>query len=413
MNIFETCESNVRLYCRTFPAVFSRAKGSEVFDTSGKRYIDFFCGAGALNYGHNNDHLKQRVVDYLSSDGIIHALDSSTVAKREFLEQFQQTILRPRQLDYKVQFCGPTGTNSGEAALKLARKVTGRTGVFAFTGAFHGMSLASLSVSASRRTRASAGVPLGNTTFIPYADGPKGPFDSIAYMERLLDDPCSGVDVPAAVIVETVQMEGGVYVAPPEWLLALRQLTQKHGIVLICDDIQIGCGRAGHFFSFERAGITPDLVMLSKSISGYGFPMALLLIRPELDRWRPGEHTGTFRGNQLSFVGATAGLDFWKDSAFERGIREKGELLGQLVRGPLGPAAEKIRGIGMVHAIDLAQDGGSERARQVQVRCFERGLIIELCGREDTALKAMPPLTATTAELEEGCAILHDALQAV
>ncbi|WP_438010590.1 diaminobutyrate--2-oxoglutarate transaminase [Sorangium sp. So ce321] len=411
MTIFEARESNVRLYCRKFPVVFSRARGSEVFDTSGKRYIDFLSGAGALNYGHNNEHLKRRLVDYLSSDGIVHALDTHTVAKREFLEQFQQTILHPRQLDYKVQFCGPTGTNSVEAALKLVRKVTGRTGVFAFAGAFHGMTLGSTSISSGRQVRASAGVPLANTTFIPYQDGPGGPFDSLAYMERLLEDPCSGVDLPAAVFVETIQMDGGVYVASPEWLKALRQLTQKHGILLVCDDIQVGCGRAGSFFSFERAGITPDLVTLSKSISGYGFPMALLLMRPELDQWRPGEHTGTFRGNQISFVGATAALDFWKSAAFESSIQQNGQLLSRTIRERLAPGGA-VRGIGMVYGIDLAQEGGFERARQVQARCFDQGLIIELCGRADAVLKVLPPLTTGAAQLEEGCAILHEALRA-
>ncbi|AUX42314.1 diadenosine tetraphosphatase [Sorangium cellulosum] len=411
MTIFESRESNVRLYCRSFPVVFSRARGSEVFDTAGKRYIDFLSGAGALNYGHNNETIKRRLVDYLSSDGIVHALDTHTVAKREFLEQFQQTILYPRQLDYKVQFCGPTGTNSVEAALKLARKVTGRTGVFAFTGAFHGMTLGSASISSGRQVRASTGIPLANTTFIPYEDGPRGPFDSLAYMERLLEDSCSGVDLPAAVFVETVQMDGGVYVASPEWLKGLRQLTQKHGILLACDDIQAGCGRAGSFFSFERAGITPDLVTLSKSISGYGFPMALLLMRPELDQWRPGEHTGTFRGNQMSIVGATAALDFWKDGAFESSIQKSGQLLSRILREQLAPGGA-VRGIGMAYGIDLAQEGGYERARQVQARCFKQGLIIELCGRHDTVLKVLPPLTTGAAQLEEGCAILHEALRA-
>lgn len=407
--IFETSESNVRLYCRTFPAVFDRAKGSEVFDTTGKRYIDFFSGAGTLNYGHNNDFIKRRVIDYLSRDGIMHALDKHTVAKRELLLGLRQTILAPRGLDYKVQFCGPTGTNSVEAALKLVRKVTGRTGVFAFTGAFHGMTLGSASISGGRGVRAGTGLPLANTAFIPYPDGPKGPFDSIGYMERLLDDPCSGVDVPAAVFLETVQMEGGVYVAPAEWLQALRRFTEERGILLVCDDIQVGCGRVGSFFSFERAGIAPDLVTLSKSISGYGFPMALLLMKPQLDAWRPGEHTGTFRGNQLSIVAAAAAIELWKDGAFEASVREKGEILGRIVREELAPGGG-ARGLGMVYGIDLGQRGGPERAQEVQRRCFERGLIVELCGRHDEVVKLLPPLTTTVAELEEGCGILRDAL---
>lgn len=407
---FEKGESNVHLYCRTFPAVFTRAKGSAVFDTTGKRYLDFFSGAGTVNYGHNNDVIKQRLIDYLISDGIIHALDADTEAKRDFLEQFARWVLSPRNLDYKVQFCGPTGTNSVEAALKLARKVTGRTNVFAFSGSYHGMTLGSAAVTSGRHIRASARFPLAHTTFIPYPEGPQGPFDSIGYMGRLLDDVCSGVELPAAVIMETVQMEGGIYMASPSWLLALRELTRKHGILLICDDIQIGCGRTGSFFSFERANIAPDLVTLSKSISGYGLPMALLLIKPDLDQWRPGEHTGTFRGNQLSLVGATAALDFWKNGSFEASVQDKGLLLSGRVHGMRSLGAE-VRGIGMAHGVDLAGHGGFERARRVQQRCFERGLLLEQCGRNDTVLKILPPLTTAPAELQEGCDILQDALQ--
>lgn len=409
-SIFERRESNVRLYCRSFPAVFTRAKGSVIFDSQGRRYIDFFCGAGALNYGHNNDHLKRKLLEYLEGDGIIHALDAFTEAKRTFLERLEGVVLEPRGLDYRVQFCGPTGTNAVEAALKLVRKVTGRTGLFAFSGGYHGMTLGSTSVTSGRGVRRAAGVPLANTTFIPYPDGPHGPFDSLAYMQRLLEDSCSGVDLPAAVIVESAQMDGGVYVASAEWLQALRQLTQRHGILLICDDIQVGCGRSGRFFSFERAGITPDVVTLSKSIGGYGLPMSLLLMRPQLDKWQPGEHTGTFRGNQLAFVAATAALDLWEQEGFRQELAHKSEQLGQVVREKVAPG-EQVRGLGMVYGIDLAHKGGHERARRVQELCFQRGLIIELCGREDTVLKVLPPLTTSLEELQAGCDILSTALR--
>jgi len=411
-SIFERRESNVRLYCRSFPTVFTRAKGSVIFDEAGRRYIDFFCGAGALNYGHNNDHLKRKVIDYLQGDGIVHALDAFTEAKRAFLEHFETTVLNPRGLDHKVQFCGPTGTNAVEAALKLVRKVTGRTGIFAFTGGYHGMTLGSTSVTSGRGVRRAAGVPLAHTTFIPYPDGPHGPFDSLSYMQRLLEDSCSGVELPAAVIVETAQMDGGVYVASAEWLQALRQFTERHGILLICDDIQVGCGRLGSFFSFERAGITPDLVTLSKSIGGYGLPMSLLLMRPSLDKWQPGEHTGTFRGNQVAFVAATAALDFWAQEGFRQELAQKSEQLGRVVREKVAPQ-EKVRGMGMVYGIDLASKGGYERAKRVQELCFQHGLIIELCGREDTVLKVLPPITTSLEELNAGCDVLASALRTV
>ncbi|WP_426751165.1 diaminobutyrate--2-oxoglutarate transaminase [Myxococcus sp. Y35] len=407
--VFEQRESNVRLYCRSFPTIFSRAKGSTLFDVQGKRYLDFFSGAGALNYGHNPDAIKRKLLEYLESDGIIHALDSYTSAKHAFLTAFETTILSPRGLDYKVQFCGPTGTNAVEAALKLARKVTKRTGVFSFSGAYHGMSLGSSAVTASRGVRAAAGVPLANTTFIPYPVGPKGPFDSLAYMERLLEDPCSGVDVPAAVIFESVQMDGGIYVASPDWLQGLHKLTQKHSILLICDDIQAGCGRSGRFFSFERGGIAPDLVTLSKSIGGYGFPMSLLLMKPELDQWRPGEHTGTFRGNQLAFVAATAALDYWAKDDFTRALEHKSQRMADLAR-QAAPGLE-VRGLGMAYGIELSEHGGYERGKRVQELCFQRGLILELCGRDDTVIKLMPPLTTSLEELAEGISVLAGALK--
>ncbi|NOK15673.1 diaminobutyrate--2-oxoglutarate transaminase [Corallococcus carmarthensis] len=409
--VFEQRESNVRLYCHSFPAVFTRAKGSTIFDTQGKRYLDFFAGAGALNYGHNPEPIKRKVMEYLEGDGIVHALDAYTAAKRDFLTHFEKTILGPRGLEHKVQFCGPTGTNAVEAALKLARKVTKRTGLFAFTGAYHGMTLGSSAVTSSRGVRAAAGIPLGHTTFIPYPEGPKGPFDSLAFMERMLEDSCSGVDVPAAVIIESAQMDGGIYVASAEWLRALRKLTEKHGILLIVDDIQAGCGRSGQFFSFERAGIVPDLVTLSKSIGGYGFPMSLLLMKPALDQWRPGEHTGTFRGNQVAFVAATAALDYWTQEEFTKGLAAKSQLLGELAR-EAAPGLE-VRGLGMAYGIDLTDHGGYERGKTVQQRCFQRGLILELCGRDDTVIKLLPPLTTSVDELREGVAILAAALSEV
>lgn len=407
--VFEQRESNVRLYCHAFPAVFTRAKGSTLFDTQGKRYLDFFAGAGALNYGHNPEPIKRKIIQYLEGDGIVHALDAYTAAKRDFLTQFEKTVLLPRGLTHKVQFCGPTGTNAVEAALKLARKVTKRTGLFAFTGAYHGMTLGSSAVTSSRGVRAAAGIPLGHTTFIPYPEGPKGAFDSLAFMERMLDDSCSGVDVPAAVIVESVQMDGGIYVASAEWLRGLRKLTEKYGILLICDDIQAGCGRSGQFFSFERAGIVPDLVTLSKSIGGYGFPMSLLLMKPELDQWRPGEHTGTFRGNQVAFVAATAALDYWAQEDFTHALAAKSQLLGELSR-EAAPGLE-VRGLGMAYGVDLTDHGGYERGKRIQQHCFQRGLILELCGREDTVIKLLPPLTTSVDELREGTAILAGALR--
>ena len=313
MGIFTARESAVRSYCRAWPAVFDRAAGSWLYDTGGRAYLDFFAGAGALNYGHNNPALKEALLDYLAGDRVIHSLDMYTVAKRDFLAAFGELILQPRELDYRVQFPGPGGANAVEAALKLARKVTGRTEVITFTNAFHGMTLGALSVTGSPFHRGGAGVPLTHATPMPFDDAPDGRLPDFLWLERLLTSRGGGLDQPAAAIVETVQGEGGIRVARPEWLRGLADLCQRHGIVLIVDDVQMGCGRTGPFFSFETAGLRPDIVCLSKSIGGYGLPLALTLIRPDFDIWEPGEHNGTFRGVNPAFITGAAALHaYWQ-----------------------------------------------------------------------------------------------------
>ncbi|MEV6350749.1 diaminobutyrate--2-oxoglutarate transaminase [Actinoplanes sp. NPDC051851] len=412
MNAVTDLESNVRSYCRVWPTVFHRAAGSRIYSESGQPYLDFFSGAGTLNYGHNNPVLKSTVLDYLAGDGIVHGLDMDTVAKREFLETFQELILRPRNLDYRVQLPGPGGTNAVEAALKLARKVTGRHNIVCFTNAFHGMTLGALAVSGNAGKRRAAGVPLGNVTVLPY-DGYLDESDpgALPMFERMLRDNGSGADKPAAVIVETVQGEGGVNVARPQWLRALAEICRRHEVLLILDDIQMGCGRTGTFFSFEPAGIVPDIVCLAKSISGYGLPMALTLIRRELDAWAPGEHNGTFRGNNLAFVAATATLrHYWADDTFAQQVRAKAAWLTDAMRAVAGSLTGATnRGRGMVHGLVLATQG---KASKVAAEAFDRGLLVETSGAEDEVVKLLPPLTTSIEELGEGVAILAEAARA-
>ncbi len=412
MNIFEQRESNVRSYCRSFPVVFHRAKGSIIYSESGREYIDFLAGAGALNYGHNNDYIKQRVVSYLDADAIAHGLDMYTSAKEEFLAKFSKAILIPKQLDYRVQFCGSTGTNAVEAALKLARKVTKRTGIFSFMGAYHGMTLGSLSISGNKAIRSGAIGTSNNVTFMPFPYGFMETFDTIGYIESVLSDINSGIEKPAAIIFETVQAEGGVVVAPIEWMQKLRELCDKHEILLICDDIQVGCGRTGPFFSFERANIVPDMVVLSKSISGYGFPMSLLLIKPDLDVWSPGEHTGTFRGNQLAFVGGTAALEYREITGLEQEVKVKESFLKTFFSEQIAPISDRIdiRGLGLIWGIDLAY---LEEAivEKITARCFELGLIIERVGRNNTVIKILPSLNIEMSILRKGCYIINEVLE--
>lgn len=407
--IFDKLESGVRTYCRDFPALFVKARDHWMEDEHGRRYIDFLCGAGALNYGHNNPLLGERIIEYMRSNGVTHSLDLHTFAKQEFLQAFDDYILRPRKLDYRVQFTGPTGTNAVEAAMKLARKVTGRHNIIAFTNAFHGMSLGSLAATGSRTKREGAGMQLPGITRVPY-DGYMGhDTDTMAYLDTLLDDVGSGVDLPAAIIVETIQAEGGINVARDGWLRRLARVAKKHGALLIVDDIQTGCGRTGPFFSFERAGIMPDVVCISKSISGYGLPMAIVLLRPDHDVWKPGEHNGTFRGNNLAFVGAAAALaHYWNDSAFEETLHRKSQLMTtRLTRMAARSNGAVVRGRGMLQGIAWPTAGA---AAKTSALAFERGLIVETCGAVGQVLKLLPSLTIVDHALEEGLDILEGCL---
>lgn len=412
---FEEYESQVRSYCRNFPTVFTTAKGSFLYDEDGKEYIDFFCGAGGLNYGHNNEYIKEKVLEYLQSDGVMHALDMYTAPKREFLEFYEEKILKPRGLNYKIQFPGPTGTNAVEAALKLARKVTGRNNVFAMMGGFHGMTLGSLALTTDASSRAGAGVPLYNVTHIP-APYMFPELDTIHYMETLLTDDHSGVEKPAAIVLETVQADGGINPFPVEWLQRVRTLCDKYDILMIVDDIQVGCARTGWFFSFERAGIVPDIVTQSKSIGGYGMPFALVLIKPELDIWSPGEHNGTFRGYQLSMVAAKAGLEVMLDEHVEDKVRGQEKIIAQYMDEitALDPARVRTRGIGFIWGVDLYHcDPEGKASKQVLDLCFQNGLIVERVGRGNAVVKVMPDLLIDEATLRRGLDILKSAVAQV
>jgi len=410
--VIERLESNVRSYCRSFPAVFARAEGSVMYDTDGRPYIDFFAGAGALNYGHNEPLVRERMLAYIRDGGIGHTLDMTTQAKCAFIEAFERTILIPRELSYKLMFTGPTGTNAVEAAIKLARKVTGRRSVIAFTNAFHGMTLGSLSLTGNRSQRRGAGVGLHDVARMPY-DGYLGPdVDTMGYLDRVLDDPSSGIDLPAAIIVETVQAEGGINVASIGWLNRLQAIARRHGALLIVDDIQIGCGRTVPFFSFERSDVVPDIVCLSKSLSASGLPFALTLLRPELDQWAPGEHNGTFRGNNLAFVSGTAALErYWSDDKLERETTEKSARVREKLGGLAEAYGATTRGLGLMQG--LVFDRQPELARAVSRSAYERGLLIETAGAHDQVLKLMPALTIDDATLEAGLAIIEDSLRAL
>jgi diaminobutyrate-2-oxoglutarate transaminase len=414
MNIFEEVESEVRSYSRNWPAVFDVARGSELWDVEGKRYLDFFGGAGALNYGHNPPALKRPLLEYLERDGITHGLDMHTQAKADFLTAFRDRILKPRDLDYKVQFPGPTGANAVESALKLARKISGKESMINFTNAFHGMTLGALSVTGNSMKRGGAGIPLVHATPMPYDNYFDGKVPDFLWFEKVLDDTGSSLNDPAAVIVETVQGEGGINPARVEWLQGLADLCQRHGILLIVDDVQMGVGRTGPFFSFEEAGIKPDIVTISKSISGYGLPMALVLIKPEHDVWSPGEHNGTFRGNNPAFVTATAALhEYWSDDTLERNTIRKGEKVQEAftrIAKDTTSVELTARGRGLARGIEFAQP---ELAAKVCATAFERGLLMETSGPSSEVMKILAPLTTTDDELDEGLEIIAESVKTV
>lgn len=410
MDIFEQLESNVRGYCRSFPTVFKTAKGAELINENGESYIDFFAGAGALNYGHNPEGIKQKLIEYLTDDGVLHALDMSTSAKRTFLETFDQVLLKPRKMDYKVMFPGPTGTNTVESALKLARKVTGRHNIVSFTNGFHGMTLGSLALTGNSGKRAGAGVPLTNVTHMPFCDYLGTETDTIAALERFLEDSSSGLDLPAAFILETVQAEGGVNIGTRGWLEALAELARRYNVLLIVDDIQTGCGRTGPFFSFEPFDIEPDIICLSKSLSGYGLPMSLLLMKPEHDVFEPGEHNGTFRGHNAAFVTATAAIEqFWKDDELTRKVNRNARQVRDTLLDIAADHEAEVRGRGMIQGIEFAD---KNIASAISREAFKRGMIIETAGPNDEVIKTLPPLTISDELLEKGLNILAESTKA-
>lgn len=410
LKTIEALESNVRSYSRAFPAIFSNARGSIILTNDGRKIIDFFSGAGALNYGHNNHAIRAAITDYLQSNALVHALDMATPAKINFMETFDSIILQKRNLRYRLQFTGPTGANAVEASLKLARKVTGRHNVISFTRGYHGMSLGAVAATGNRFYRKAAGAALSGVTFMPY-DGYLGPTVNTAEHLRIaLMDQSSGVDLPAAILLETVQGEGGINVASEQWLRSVQTIAKDVGAFFIIDDIQMGCGRTGDFFSFEIATLSPDVVVLSKSLSGYGLPLSMLLIKHELDEWAPGEHTGTFRGNNLALVAGTAAIDiYWREKLFAEQVKCTGTFLYRQLSAIAAKYGNRfaVRGRGMAFGFDCR---AAQTADTITRKAFEKGLMIERCGPNDQVIKFLPALTIDRATLNEGLAIFEESV---
>jgi len=414
MEVFDQWESEIRGYVRAYPTVFASASNARQTDEDGKSYIDFFGGAGVLNFGHNNEHMKKALIKFIEADGVAHSLDMATTVKREFIESFVDIIQKPRGMDYKMQFMGPTGTNAVEAALKLARRVTGRTSVIAFEHGFHGMTLGSLAATANSYFRNAAGVPLNYIHRLPFENCPGGGVDQIKAISCSLADSSSGLQPPAAVMVETIQAEGGVNVASREWLQAIQKLAHDHGALFIIDDIQVGCGRTGSYFSFDGMDLDPDIITLAKGIGGFGTPLAMNLVKREHDKhWSPGEHTGTFRGQGFSFVAGREALNYFKDDTLMKEVDRKGKHMVEHLDKIASQYAKhnfEVRGRGMIQGLDVV-DGAIAKA--VSKTCFENGLLIGPCGTGGRVLKLIPPLTIDDSDLNEGLNILTQAIAEV
>ncbi|AHK17001.1 diaminobutyrate--2-oxoglutarate transaminase [Thalassolituus oleivorans] len=406
MGIYKDIESNVRGYCRSFPVTFKTAKNALLTDDQGTEYIDFLGGAGTLNYGHNNPKFKEALIEYIESDGITHGLDMHTEAKGAFLETFRDLILEPRDMNYKVQFTGPTGTNAVEAALKIVRMNTGRSTVVSFTNGFHGVTQGAAAVTANGYYKKSIGMELPGVQFMPF-DGYLGDFNTLSYFEKALKDKSSGLGHPAAVIVECIQGEGGLNVASKEWMQGLQDLCKRYEMLLIVDDIQAGCGRSGTFFSFEEFGIQPDVITLSKSLSGYGLPFALVLLKEELDTWSPGEHNGTFRGNNHAFVTARRALEcYWADDTFSKSVQHKASIIRRRLKEIQAEHGGQLKhkGRGIMQGLECAN---GEVAGKITELAFTRGLIIETSGSDSQVVKILTPLTIEEDQLLKGLKILE------
>ncbi|MFH9263920.1 diaminobutyrate--2-oxoglutarate transaminase family protein [Streptomyces sp. NPDC017546] len=425
-------ESSARTYARTLPVAPARAAGAIVTGTDGRTYIDCLSGAGTLALGHNHPEVIAALQATLGSGALLHSLDMITPQKDAFTTELLGHLPGGLRDDARLHFCSPAGTDAVEAALKLARQTTGRRGVVAFTGAYHGMTLGAASVSGPEGMRASGPADAQSVTRLPYPYGYRCPFGvgaeqagvlSARLLESLITDPSSGVEKPAAVILEVVQGEGGVVEAPDAWLREVRRITSAHDVLLIIDEVQTGIGRTGHFWACERAGVTPDILVTSKAVGG-GLPLALIAYRADLDTWLPGAHTGTFRGNTLAMVAGEITLR----TVAEQELTERAEKLGERLRRGLRelaadhPVFGEVRGRGLMIGVELVDPDGEAGplgslpphpvlAKALRAACLDHGLILELGGRDDSVLRLLPPLILSDIEADSVLERIADALR--
>ncbi|WP_221563500.1 aspartate aminotransferase family protein [Alkalihalobacillus sp. TS-13] len=430
----ERRESNARSYPRRIPIAIEEAEGIFVTDVEGKRYYDCLAGAGTLALGHNHPVVIEAMEQVIRDKRPLHTLDLTTPVKEEFVNEIFSSLPEPLKDRAKIQFCGPTGGDGIEAALKLVKTATGRSSILSFQGGYHGSTHGTMAISGNLGPKERVQGLMPDVHFLPYpytyrcpfgVKGEEGHEISSQYIENLLDDPESGILPPAAMILEVVQGEGGSVPAPIGWLQEMRRITKERGIPLIIDEIQTGIGRTGKFFAFEHAGIVPDVVVLSKAIGG-SLPLSVVIYDESLDQWGPGAHIGTFRGNQMAMAAGTATLQYIK----ENNLSEHADRVGDKLQAELKDLQIEfkeigdVRGRGLMLGVEMVDPektqapngsypGAPELASKIQRECFERGLILEVGGRHGAVVRILPPLIITEQQIDEVAAIFKDAVTAV
>ena len=425
-------ESSARTYANSIDRVLERGVLARLYDTEGREYLDCLSCAGTLALGHNHPFVMKHVWDFLQSGHLQQGLDISTPAKYSFIRTLFDILPEEFAANARVQFCGPTGADTIEAAIKLFKTATGRRSILAFHGGYHGMTAGALALTGNLQAKKQVHTSLPDVHFLPYPYAYRCPFGlganvtevSLQYIERLIADPESGIVKPAAVIVEAIQGEGGVIPAPVRWLQGLREITRVHDIPLIIDEVQTGLARTGDLFAFEQAGIVPDAVCLSKAIGG-GYPLSVLLYHERYDRWSPGAHAGTFRGNQIAMVAGTATMEFIQRENLAEQSRAKGLLLENHLHAIAKdfPHVGDIRGRGLMWGMEIVKyDSASDPigsrpangllAKMIKRECIQHGLIIETGGRHGAVLRLLPPLIVTNDDLLEIAEKLRKSIQA-
>ncbi|MFG6496490.1 aspartate aminotransferase family protein [Fictibacillus sp. UD] len=429
----EKRESNARSYPRRIPIAIEEADGIYVKDADGRKFIDCLAGAGTLALGHNHPVVIEAIEKVLHDKRPLHTLDLTTPVKEEFVSEVFDSLPEEFAKRAKIQFCGPTGGDAIEAAIKLVKTATGRRSILSFQGGYHGATHGTMALSGNLGPKQNVQGLMPDVHFMPYPYEYRCPFGmggddtgriSAKYIENLLYDPESGILPPAAMILEVVQGEGGSIPAPVEWLREIRRITKERNIPLIIDEVQTGIGRTGELFAFQHAGIVPDVVVLSKAIGG-SLPLSVVIYDRELDKWGPGAHIGTFRGNQMAMAAGTATLRYIKEHNLSQHAAEMGEKLMlelSILQNEI-PEIGDVRGRGLMVGAEIVNPripsglkgtyaANPELASRIQRECFNRGLILEVGGRHGSVVRFLPPLIITEKQMNEVIAIFTDAVRA-